>query len=103
MKKKIIIPLFLACICVLAFLFVICKKDESIGTISGAEYEYLTLGNKQYVICSDSPFHSSDKDKKIGKIKSGNMTFHVYSVKETDQYLYCRWEQEGSIYKLVRD
>ena len=103
MKKKIVIPLFLALLCVLAFVFVGCKKEEPIGTISGAEYEYLTVGNAQYELCLDSPYHSSDSDKKIGIIKSGDMTFHVYSVKGTDQYLYCRWEYEGSMYKLVQD
>ena len=78
-------------------------KEKPIGTISGAEYEYLSVGDEQYELCPDSPYHSSDKDKKIGKIKSGDMTFQVYSVKGTDQYLYCRWEQDGRMYKLVRD
>ena len=103
MKKKTVISLFLALLCVFALVFACCKKDESMGAISGAEYEYLTVGDQEYELCTDSPFHSSDKDKKIGKIKSGDMTLHVYSVKGTDQYLYCRWEHEGRMYKLVQD
>ena len=103
MKKKIVIPLFLVLLCSIVFIFAGCKKDEPIGIISGAEYEYLTVGDEQYELCSDSPYHSSDKDKIIGRIKSGDITFHVYSVKGIDQYLYCRWEWEGSMYKLVQD
>ena len=85
------------------FVFGGCKQDEYGGTISGAECEYITVENRQYELCSDAPFHPSDQDKRIGKIKNGDMTFYLYSVKGTDQYIYCRWEWEGHMYKLVKD
>lgn len=57
---------------------VACKKDEPIGTIRGAEYEYMTIGDKQYEICTDAPVTGSDKDKLIGKIKNDDLTFHIF-------------------------
>ena len=97
MKRKIAIFLFSVLLFAVIFTFTGCEKDKTVGTISGAEYQHLTVGNEQYELCSDSPFHSSDKDEKLVEIKSGDMTFHVYSVKGTDEYLYCQWEWEGSM------
>ena len=100
MKKKTVIPLFLSLLCIFAFSLAGCNK-AAVGTVSGAEYEFLTMDGEEYELCTDAPFHASDRGKKIGEIKSGDRTFHVYSVKGTDQYLYCRWEHEGRMYKLA--
>ena len=101
MKKKTVIPLFLALLCAFAFSLAGCKNKEPVGSVSGAEDEVLTVGGEEYELCPDALFHASDRGEKIGEIKSGDRTFHVYSVKGTDRYLYCRWEHEGRMYKLA--
>ena len=97
------ISVLVVLLCLFSFLLADYLNDETIGTISGAEYEHFTVGDKQYEQCANAPYHSVDKDKRLGKIKSGDLTFYIYSVKGTDQYLYCRWEWEGHMYKLIQD
>ena len=100
MKKFLSISaLILICFTIL---FAGCSREETIGTISGAEYQYLTIGEQEYVVDYNATVQGNEKDKYIGKVKSGDMTFKIYSIKNTDEYLYCRWEWEGRIYKIKK-
>ena len=102
-KKWVLITLIFLFLSIIAVAFILHKYNEPIGTIGGAEWDYIVINNKKYEYCTDSTYNSSDKNKKLGKIKSGDVVFNIYSIKGTDKYLYCRWEWEGRIYKLIQE
>ena len=72
-----------------------------IGTISGAENEYITIDGVKYVFDIDSGFSYADKGKYLGKVSNSKITMKVYSVEgDTDgDYIYARWDWEGYFYK----
>ena len=72
-----------------------------IGTISGAEWQYLAIDEQTYEIDYTAPVNGTEKNHFLGIATSGDMKFRVYSIKDTDEYLYCRWGWEGNIYKRV--
>ena len=77
---------------------------KEIGTISGPEYDYITIDGVTYVSEASSsidiPYDRSDKGRHLGIIKSGEHVFHIYEVKgDTERnYLYWTWEWEGEMY-----
>ena len=91
MKKKLDIVLSLAAAAVLLLLLAaILYKQTSgapvIGTIRGAEWEYLTVEETEYA---------------FDPATSGDLRFRIYSIKNSDEYLYCQWEWEGRIYRRI--
>lgn len=74
---------------------------QSIGMISGPEYEWMTVDGQLYEIDQHTPFHASDKGHYMGKIDNGDRVYRIYAVRGTADYLYCRWQWEGEIYKKV--
>ena len=72
-----------------------------IGTVSGPEWDTVTVNGVEYIKAPPGYdiYGSSDKDDHLGIIKSGDNTFHVYTIKgDTEgEYLYVRWEWEGDI------
>ena len=74
---------------------------KEIGTISGAEYDYITIDGVTYELDHNHDFSNADKGKYLGVIRSGDNTFRIYSVKgdEENQYIYRLWDWEGAFYK----
>ena len=93
MKKLLILILTLT-------MFSGCRAP--IGTVSGPEWDTVTVNGVEYIKAPPGYdiYDSSDKDDHLGIIKSGDKTFHVYTIKgDTEgEYLYVRWEWEGDIY-----
>ena len=97
MKKSIALVLVLTC-----FLAPFgCGADRSIGKLSGAENEYITIDNVQYVLDTDNDFSNKDKDKYLGQVSNSIITMKVYSVKGDTEgdYIYALWDWEGAFYK----
>lgn len=74
-----------------------------IGTAAGPEWDMITIEGVEYIKVDAAPaeydIHSgSDKGDHLGIIKSGDKTLHVYSIEGDENYLYVRWEWEGTIY-----
>ena len=72
-----------------------------IGTISGAENEYITIDGVKYVFDIDSGFSYADKGKYLGEVSNSQITMKVYSVEgdTNGDYIYTRWDWEGYFYK----
>lgn len=77
--------------------------SKEIGTISGAEYDYITIDGVIYEIDHKHDFSSADRGKYLGVIRSGDNIFRIYSVKgdEENQYIYRLWDWEGAFYKKI--
>jgi len=73
-----------------------------IGTIRGAEWEYLTVEETEYMYDSAAPVNGTDKGAFLGIATGGNLRFRIYSIKNSNDYLYCQWEWEGRIYKRIQ-
>ncbi len=100
MKRKI---LWLTGILAAAALLFILRLNTSavIGTVSGAQWEYLTIGDHHYETAENAPVDRSGKSRFLGIATNGEDRFYLYSVKENDEYLYCRWEWEGWMYRRI--
>ena len=74
---------------------------KEIGTISGAENEYITIDGVEYVFDSNSGFSYADKGKYLGRVSNSKITMKVYSVEgdTNGDYIYTRWDWEGYFYK----
>ena len=96
MKKIIITTLLGFCL----FGLVACNS-KTIGKISGAENDLITINNVVYELDNNTGFSNADKDKYLGKVTNSKITMKVYSVKgDTDQnYIYTLWYWEGAFYK----
>lgn len=105
MKKKIFfccgIGIILFCITIL-FIYKQTFGAPVVGTIHGAEWEYLSIGEECYEITYDATVNGTDKGSFIGIVTNGETKFRVYSIKGNDEYLYCQWEWEGYIYKRTQ-
>lgn len=77
--------------------------SKEIGTISGPEYDYITIDGVKYEVDYNTGFSSADRGKYMGIIRSGESTFRIYSVKgdEESQYIYRLWDWEGAFYKRI--
>ena len=96
MKKIIVAALALS----LLFELVACG-GKTIGTISGAEDEYITIGDVEYILDSDNRFSNADKGNYLGEVSNSTITMKVYSVKGDTEgcYIYALWDWEGSFYR----
>lgn len=96
MKKLIVLLLTMALLLVL-----VACGGKNIGEISGAENEYITIDNVQYVLDANNDFTQTDKEKYLGKVSNSQITMKVYSVKgDTEgKYIYTLWDWEGAFYK----
>lgn len=79
-----------------------------IGSISGPEWEIITIGSKTYRLNHQNDFSEADRGRFLGLVKSsgaagGSIAFRVYAVKgdKEGQWLYRLWEWEGSFYQLA--
>lgn len=87
---------------VLSFLlFLSACGIEPIGTISGAENEFITIEDTLYILDTGNAFSHVDKGNCIGKVSNSDITMKIYSVKGDPErnYLYALWDWEGSFYK----
>ncbi len=105
--KRIRKPIVLgAAICIIVLLlFSIYRQTigaKIIGTVSGAEYEYITIDNKTYEIDFENNYSNADKGNFLGVIRNGDVTFRIYSVKgdKDDNYIYRLWDYDGVFYRL---
>lgn len=108
--KRIRKPIVLgATICIIVLLFFAIYRQtigaKIIGTVSGAEYEYITIDNKTYVIDFQNNYSNADKGNFLGVIRSGDVndvTFRIYSVEgdKDNNYIYRLWDWEGAFYRL---
>ena len=76
-------------------------SSKTIGKISGAENEYITIDDVKYVLDTNNKFGQADKGNYLGKVSNLKITMKVYSVKgDTDgKYIYALWDWEGAFYK----
>ena len=96
MKKMIAFALAMALL-----LSLVGCSGMTIGKISSAENEYITIDDVKYVLDTNNEFSQADKGNYLGKVSNSNVTMKVYSVKgDTDgKYTYALWEWEGAFYK----
>lgn len=93
-------------ICIAMVLSLSACGSKTIGTIKGAEWDFIEIDGVEYAKVTDSGIHQSDKDKYLGKVSdNGKITFKCYSVKDDDegQYIYCLWDWEGSVYQRTSE
>ena len=97
MKKIIAAVMILICICA-AF---ISTTNKTIGKISDAENEFITINDTKYVLDSNNDFTIANKGKYLGKVSNSIITMKVYSVKgdTNGEYIYALWDFEGDFYK----
>lgn len=105
--KRIRKPMVLGgTICIIVILlFVIYRQTigaKIIGTVRGTEYEYITIDNKTYKIDFGNNYSNRDKGDFLGVIRSGDVTFRIYSVEgdKNSNYIYRLWDYDGAFYRL---
>ena len=76
---------------------------EPIGQISGPEMDFVTIDGCVYEADYNNDYSGDDKDKYLGKVVTDDaaVSFKVYSVKGTDEYIYRLWDWEGAFYKKI--
>lgn len=73
-----------------------------IGTVTGPEWERLTVNEVSYERNDQAPVNGSDRGRFMGIAMNGETRFRIYSIKGTDDYLLCMWEWEGYIFKRAQ-
>jgi len=104
MKRLMAVALVMALL-----LSLVACSGKTIGKISGAENEYITIDDVKYVLDTDDNFSQADKgtylgkvsNSYLGKVSNSKITMRVYSVRgDTDgEYIYALWDWEGAFYK----
>ena len=96
MKKLIAVALVMALL-----LSLVACSGKTIGKISGAENEYITIDDVKYVLNPNHDFSQADKETYLGKVSNSKITMKVYSVTgdTEEEYIYALWEWEGAFYK----
>ena len=103
MKKKIVLCFGIMLLLLISFW--VYRQTISvpvIGTVTGPEWERLTVNEVNYERDSHAPVNGADRDRFMGIALNGETRFRVYSIKGTDDYLLCTWEWEGYIFKRVQ-
>ena len=96
MKKKVLFCCLLAAVLAGAFWgYRYTLGAREMGTVTGPEWQFLTVGEERYEIDDQAPVHGTEKDRFLGIATSGSTRFRIYSIQGTDEYLYCRWDWEG--------
>ena len=89
-------------LCLVLVLSLTACSRRMIGTIHGAEWDTIVIGETEYVRVTDSGLGHSDRGAYLGTVSDGGKTtFRCYSVKHdaAGRYLYCLWDWEGSVYE----
>ena len=103
MKKKVLFCCLLAAVLAGAFWgYRYTLGAREIGTVTGPEWQFLTVGEERYERDDQAPVHGTDKDRFLGIATSGSTRFRIYSIQGSDEYLYCCWDWEGWIYRRVK-
>lgn len=107
MKKKYIIALvvLIAAVLIAIAIYGICKTisiPSVIGEISGPELDYITIDGQLYEFDNNNSYTAKDRGRFIGMAKNEDITFKIYTVKGTADYIYRLWDWEGAFYKKVR-
>lgn len=71
-----------------------------IGKVTGAENEYIIIGDVTYVKDDFNNFDSYDRDEYLGGVTNDEISMRIYSVKgdECEDYIYALWDLEGDFY-----
>ena len=103
MKQKLLLCCVLAVVLAAAFLgYKHTLGAPVIGTVTGPEWQFLSIGEEHYEMDDQAPVHGTEKDRFLGIATSGSTRFRIYSIQGTDEYLYCRWDWEGWICHRVK-
>ena len=96
MKKLIAVILISFCTLALAA----CNSGKAVGTIHGAENDYILYNDVTYVVDASNNFSNKDRGEYLGKVTNDKVTMKIYTVKgdENLDYLYALWDWEGNIY-----
>ena len=96
MKKLIAVILMSVCTLVLTA----CNNSKVVGTIHGAENDYILYNDVTYVVDASNNFSNKDRGEYLGKVTNDKVTMKIYTVKgdENLDYLYALWDWEGNIY-----
>ncbi len=101
-KKKLCLALGVVCVLAVLIIFFCTYRGNNIGTINGAEWDYLTIEDCKYERVDNAPVSGTDKGHLLGIATNGEKQFYIYTIKGHDDYLYCKWEWEGWIYQLIQ-
>ena len=96
MKKTIAISLVTICILVLTA----CNGGKAVGTIHGAENDYILYNDVTYVLDTSQNFSNNDRGEYLGKVTNDKITMKIYTIKGDNNldYIYALWDWEGNIY-----
>ena len=96
MKRLMAVALVMALL-----LSLVACSGKTIGKISGAENEYITIDDVKYVLDTNHDFSQADKGTYLGKVSNPKITMKVYSVKgdTNGDYIYTLLDWEGAFYK----
>ena len=96
-------------ICIILIVWIISMISvhlkEPIGQISGPEMDIITINGCTYEEDYNNGYSSNDRGNYLGRVINADetVTFMIYSVKGTDEYIYRLWDWEGAFYKKVID
>lgn len=108
-KKRIVILSSIVVVVLSAALalrfFNLASQKPIIGTISGAEYEFIEIDGVRYAADlynehAANSFSSADRGEYLGSVTNGEITMRVFSVKGDDsgRFLYTLWDWDGAFY-----
>lgn len=104
-KRVVVISFVLVIILLLCVTVSFFFQRPIIGTVTGAENEFIVIDGITYIIDDlaengENAYSSADRGEYLGIVKNGDITMRVYSVKGDDSgnYLYALWEWEGNFY-----
>ena len=106
MKKKLkkIIKSSIIIALLLCLMLLVGCSNNVIGTVSGAENEYIIIDNIKYIKDYSDDYQnysSSDKDNFLGNVTAGDkIKMKVYSVKDDEEknFIYTLWGYDGCFY-----
>ena len=99
MKKRVV---FLLILCAAALLF--WRSNRIVGTVSGAEHEYITVNGITYERDISTEYGYNGRGLCLGRVTNGDVHMKVYAVRgdTARQYLYVRGEWEGAVYQRAK-
>ena len=105
MTRKRLTVLAAAVLALLICAAVCAFRGPVIGTVSGAENEFIEIDGVTYIDADltetdVSGFSAADRGRYLGVVRNDSATMRVYQVKGDDSgdLLYVRWEWEGKFY-----
>ena len=103
-KRKIVIISIIAVVIISVILavplFNMVSQRPIIGTIKGAEHDFIEIDGVRYAQNSDNDFSGADRGEYLGSVTDGNITMRLFSVKGDDsgRYIYALWDWDGAFY-----